>query len=303
MNLPNALNTFFGSALIIILIFAECTIKYSSDRILKQIFCTFLAITFLSLVMDFMFSVFNAVPLKHIIKNDIIRACFNFLPLFFALCIVFYLRKMYKNISRFVVLLLGLYLLSLSFDIFIGSPKLIWPVMSALLLFTYLFIILKENKVDTLTGLGNRYSFFEFINGLSRSRTGELWSIAMLDINNFKSINDIYGHLEGDNALRNMAQVIKKCARKSDFVARYGGDEFILMSKADTVINDLIANIEAELDKHNEKSKRMYNIEISYGLDTFTIDGSMQIDDFLSHIDKLMQTHNEEKRRLGDLKA
>jgi len=252
MNFPVALNTFFGSALIIILIFAECLLKYTGNRKNKKLFCAILIIVFSSLSVDFIFFLF--------ISSE--------------------------NIN----------IMQISF-------RIIWPIIAALLLYFYLFVMLKENRIDILTGLGNRYSFFEFFNRLSRNKTGESWSVAMIDINNFKSINDIYGHLEGDNALRNLSNIIRICAKKSDFTARYGGDEFILVVRNENEINKLIAGIEYELGKLNNKSNKPYNIEISYVFDTFVADGSKPIDVFLNHIDMLMHKSNEEKRRAGDIKA
>jgi len=250
MILPNLLNLFFGSALIIILLLAECLIRYKNDKKIKKIFCAVLAATLLALSADFI----AAYYLTDIANNTI-------------------------------------------------HAKLIWPFLSALLLFVYLFLIIKENKIDSLTGLDNRYSFFELSGKISRIRSGESWMFAMIDINNFRSINEIYGNLEGDNALRNFAQIVKKCSRKDDFAARYGGDEFALVAKTENGLEDLIKKINKELILYNEKNEKPYNIEISYGLDTYTADGTRSIDEFLSHIDRFMHKHADETRRAGDHKA
>ncbi|MCL2229749.1 MAG: GGDEF domain-containing protein [Treponema sp.] len=202
--------------------------------------------------------------------------------------------------SLIVDFLLSYFITGKGDELTFSLTKFIWPFLSALFLYVYLFIMLKENKTDSLTGLDNRYSFFEYIGRISRNKSGDSWSIAMLDINNFKSINDIYGHLEGDNALLNLARAIKKCSKKSDFTARYGGDEFILVAKTETGINDFISNIENELTVYNDASEKLYNIEISYGFDTFQANGNRPINEFLVHIDKLMHKNNEEKRRAGD---
>jgi len=247
MTLPNALNLFFGSALIIILLLAECIIKYKNDKKIKKIFCTVLITALAALCADFLMSYYT------------------------------------QNTSIYT--------------------KIIWPFISALLLFIYLFLIIKENKIDSLTGLDNRYSFFELTGRISRSRSGESWMFAMVDINNFRSINEIYGNLEGDNALRNFAQIVKKCSRKTDFAARYGGDEFVLVNKAENGLDNLISKINQELNIHNDNNEKPYNIEISYGIDTYTADGNKSIDDFLSHIDKFMHKHTDESRRAGDLKT
>jgi len=300
MNLPSALNIYFGSALILILVFAECVIKYSSDRILKKIFCIFLVITFLSLIIDIIFSSFQALNAVIIIENITLKMIINFFPIISALLIIIHLSKKYIQMNGIINILLIIFFFSMGLNILAGSVKIIWPLMAALLLYTYLFIIIKENRIDNLTGLGNRYSFFEYFNRISRNKAGETWAIAMLDISNFKSINDIYGHLEGDNALLIVSNIIRMCTRKTDFTARYGGDEFILVTREENNINSLIENIKNELSKFNENSGKLYNLEISSEFDTFTADGSRAIDDFFNHTDMLMHKNTIENRRAGD---
>lgn len=97
---------------------------------------------------------------------------------------------------------------------------------------------LKEEKdklenmayTDPLTGLSNRRLFMEETKRLVElaRRHGEPLSIIMLDVDNFKRINDEYGHDVGDIVLQKLAEVIKKNIRSSDVAARYGGEEFIV---------------------------------------------------------------------------
>jgi len=248
MNLSYALNIFTGPALIIIIIFAECMVKFSSNRKLRKIFCLILTAVFVLLIADFIYSFYSV-------------------------------NKNAGNLTEY---------------------RIIWPVISALLLFIYLFIILKENKTDYLTGLDNRYSFFEFVHKFTHNRRGKSLIIAMIDILNFKSINESYGNLEGDNALRNMAQIIKFCVKKSDFSARYGGDEFVLAVKNETSIDDLLDKINENLNLYNKNNEKNYEIKIIYGFDTYSSDDTRRIDDFLNHINNLMRMNTKEKRRVGD---
>lgn len=84
---------------------------------------------------------------------------------------------------------------------------------------------------DGLTGLYNHTYFHERIGEeLSRAgRYGRPFSLVMLDLDNFKSLNDTYGHSEGDRILRAFAEVIRRAVRESDLPARYGGEEFAIM--------------------------------------------------------------------------
>jgi diguanylate cyclase (GGDEF)-like protein len=85
------------------------------------------------------------------------------------------------------------------------------------------------NQSDVLSGVLNRRGFFDHIRPLTflAHRKGYVVAIMLLDIDNFKQVNDHYGHQAGDKVVQLVAQFIKKSVRNSDIVARYGGDEFI----------------------------------------------------------------------------
>lgn len=93
---------------------------------------------------------------------------------------------------------------------------------------------ISQNKIeylsfhDKLTGLYNRAFFEEELKRLDTARKYPL-SLVYGDINGLKSINDRYGHQEGDRLLCEVARIIKICFRKEDLVARWGGDEFIII--------------------------------------------------------------------------
>ncbi len=84
---------------------------------------------------------------------------------------------------------------------------------------------------DSLTGLLNHISFKEkLVAELNRSaRTGDIFSVALLDLDNFKSINDTYGHQVGDTVIQTFATHLKYSLRNIDIVGRYGGEEFAVV--------------------------------------------------------------------------
>ena len=125
----------------------------------------------------------------------------------------------------------------------------------------------------------------------------------MIDMDNFKKINDKLGHQEGDNALRDMAAIIKSCIRGSDFAARYGGDEFVLATRMENGIETLMQKIQDAVDRYNLKQNHPFKLEISYGYGVYTADGNRNIDEFLTYIDNLMYKHKTERRRSSDREA
>ena len=87
------------------------------------------------------------------------------------------------------------------------------------------------SETDSLTGLANHRKIHEFLTLVQAraERYGTHFSLAMLDIDDFKLLNDTYGHQTGDLVLRQVAGLLKEQTRASDVVGRYGGDEFMLI--------------------------------------------------------------------------
>ncbi|HEV8613330.1 MAG TPA: GGDEF domain-containing protein, partial [Gemmatimonadales bacterium] len=99
---------------------------------------------------------------------------------------------------------------------------------------------------DPLTGLYNRAYFEEFLAAEVRrsQRYAKSFAVAMVDIDRFKNFNDSYGHAGGDEALKAVATVIRRGVRRSDLVARYGGEEMVLVMP-ETTLNQARVRLEA----------------------------------------------------------
>jgi diguanylate cyclase (GGDEF)-like protein len=211
--------------------------------------------------------------------------------------IIFSFKDFNKTQHALTLIFLFLIGIGLSIDNIIGTITLIWPCFTAALLYAYFFIIRTDSKIDSLTGIGNRYAFSEFIDKLGSQNVKESYSVVMIDMDHFKEINDTLGHAEGDNALRDMAAIIQGCIRHSDFAARYGGDEFVLAVRAEYDIEKLINRIKRAMEIQNEKHIRPYTLEMSYGYDVYTAGQSRSINEFLNHVDSLMYQHKAARRR------
>lgn len=116
-------------------------------------------------------------------------------------------------------------------------------------------------SIDPLTGLENRRSLVEFgdIQIKLAQRYRSLFSIMMIDLDDFKKINDIYGHPLGDEVLKNIAKILKDSLRNVDHLGRFGGDEFVIIlpntNLENTVIiaervREKIANFVHNIEEH-----------------------------------------------------
>ncbi|WP_051754578.1 GGDEF domain-containing protein [Thermodesulfobacterium commune] len=141
-------------------------------------------------------------------------------------------------------------------------------------------LYLKEQKLkdtylmaikDELTGLYNRYYLKDYlvklIEKLKRNKNNKLFLI-FIDLDNFKLINDTYGHNKGDNVLKEVAEILTANFRKYDIISRYGGDEFIVLLESN---EDPTKRINA-LRQNIEEIFKEFNLSFSYGISIFPDD-------------------------------
>lgn len=133
---------------------------------------------------------------------------------------------------------------------------------------------------DPLTGLPNaRYLSLRFDEEAARARrTDRAFQVMMLDLDEFKSVNDTFGHKAGDKMLREVAHIIEGQLREYDFLARYGGDEFVALVQemAGSQVDELCRRIENAVQKFSLMvgRNRYARVGISVGTATFGIDGN-----------------------------
>src|SRR5687767_8159539 len=132
---------------------------------------------------------------------------------------------------------------------------------------------------DPLTGLPNaRYLSLRFDEEAARAgRTDRAFQVVMLDLDEFKNVNDTFGHKAGDKMLREVAHIIEGQLREYDFLARYGGDEFvaIVQEVVGSQVEDLCNRIESAVSKFSLAvgKNRFASVGISVGTATCGIDG------------------------------
>jgi diguanylate cyclase (GGDEF)-like protein len=162
------------------------------------------------------------------------------------------------------------------------------------------------SKIDEMTQLYNYRVFKETLDiEISRSsRYEHKFSLMMLDIDDFKKVNDTYGHQQGDLVLQELAKIMKEIVRDTDIVARYGGEEFMIVlpetGKKATLdsANRLLKEIsEKEIPLINNESKSLH-ITVSIGIATFPKDGR-NANDLIKKVDTaLYQAKKNGKNRV-----
>ncbi len=148
----------------------------------------------------------------------------------------------------------------------------------------------KHADVDTLTGANSRHYFENFIS----SHPYEKGTLIMIDLDDFKNINDIYGHVIGDEALKTTASAIRHTIRNDDLIIRYGGDEFLILLRMDSQSHglEIINRIKTTLSK-----QRPFQFEIDFSFGIVHVDSLMNINDHISQADKLMYQNKQEKHK------
>ena len=165
--------------------------------------------------------------------------------------------------------------------------------------------LLQAATSDPLTGLFNRgYVEDRFAIELSRARRyGQVLTLAVIDADRFKALNDTHGHSAGDMVLRKLASLLRNSFRQSDTAARYGGEEFVVLlpetdletaEKKVESLRQLVAGTAFPLSPKGETLR----VTISAGLATFPQDGTDEAELFATADERLFQAKREGRNRV-----
>lgn len=157
--------------------------------------------------------------------------------------------------------------------------------------------MLRESAMkDGLTGIYNRQYFFKALEEeIANSSKDEIsLTILMIDIDNFKKINDRFGHITGDHTIKAVADAISESIRENDYVGRFGGDEFIVLLPNTTaedakIIADRISSNVTRISINTRE--KIINVTISIGLACFSAGQSLS--ELIEKADKAMYLSKE----------
>ena len=133
----------------------------------------------------------------------------------------------------------------------------------------------QRSRIDELTGLFNRRHFEERLQEeiTRHSRYGNVFSLFLLDLDNFKAYNDIYGHPSGDKLLNQIGGIIRRSIRNPDQAFRYGGDEFIVILPETTMDDAYIVGDRVRDQVASEMKAEEIAVTCSVGLSSYPSDG------------------------------
>lgn len=164
-------------------------------------------------------------------------------------------------------------------------------------------IIQKLAYYDNLTGVANRTLFYELAEKLlsNAKRNNGILGLLLIDIDNFKNINDTYGHKTGDDVLVEVANILTKCTRKSDVVSRFGGDEFLVLLSDIKDFNDCKVIISRILNETHTiiSAGEEINVSLSIGASLYPYDGDT-IRDLMIKADEAMYKAKSAKHSEND---
>lgn len=234
------------------------------------------------------------VPISYVITENNVyeRRLFSYfyyvVIIYYFMSIFFLLRKFRKENGARVFLSFGIFIVPVIIGtglqfLFYGL-SLAW--LSSAIGLVGLFMMQQNEMayIDPLVGIYNRQYMDHILsswNGRNRKFVG-----AMLDIDDFKSINDTFGHAEGDKALKEAAEILKKACVDDEWLFRFAGDEFIVLK-----LSDSPSGLDSFLERVNEafsafnREYHPYDLSVSYGISFFSA-GSVDV--FIREMDERM---------------
>jgi len=158
--------------------------------------------------------------------------------------------------------------------------------------------------MDELTTLSNRRGFESLGQHALNlcKRLNKPATLFFFDLNGFKHINDQFGHMEGDIALKNFSDILKRTFRNSDVIARLSGDEFVILltNTSEETAMSVLSRLQPMVDDHNSMAQKGYVLSFSVGMAGYNADNHPTVKALIQAADQNMYLDKKRRKMLGD---
>lgn len=162
-----------------------------------------------------------------------------------------------------------------------------WTSVAIAMLFVYIQTQSLDIFVDPLSGLYNRRYLDHMLGQFKSDSKIHIYGV-MVDVNDFKRINDVCGHSAGDRAIRRIGQIFSESTPENGIAVRYAGDEFIILlqTESEASVKKLLEDVEQATEDFNQSLEEPYTLSLAMGYSKFNTSDS--IENFLSAMDAEM---------------
>lgn len=213
----------------------------------------------------------------------------------YSMCLVDRSKKSGLHIKFFPVYyvvipcMVGTVIQGMAYGITLG-----WTAVAIAWIFVYVETQFLNVFMDALSGLYNRRYMDYILNKFQNKEKASMYGV-MIDVNDFKRINDVCGHTKGDEAIRRIGKILTDVVPDNGIAVRYAGDEFIILLRTDEEkdVKELIKNVEDKVEEYNKLSKEEYKLSFAMGYSRF--DSTVEsIERFLTEMDKEMYADKQQ---------
>lgn len=174
-----------------------------------------------------------------------------------------------------------------------------WNSAAIIIVIAYIFILNDQVYQDSLTGLGNRLSYEQYAQNTDHRKLNKLFMI-YIDIDEFKTINDQYGHSEGDEAIKAFANLlVESFPLRQKKIMRLGGDEFVILieEQQKEKVGAYIEDLNQHVKEYNNRGEKPYKLRFSYGMARYT-NAYESVYQLLEYADQLMYEQKQSRKSM-----
>ena len=187
-------------------------------------------------------------------------------------------------------------------QIFMYGVTMIWIFVAVSIVLMYIDSLNRQISIDPLTGINNRRELTKYVLQETKDSSHKgILSLIMMDVDDFKNVNDTHGHYYGDSVLQAVAEILKQsCQHTLAFLSRFGGDEFCIVHSVKDIqaVEDIIAEIQSNITQWNLDHDEPVKIGLSIGYSVWQSDTEDTVEDFCQRADqKMYEVKNEKKSK------